>query len=342
MSWLMSADNWSHKMLSFDRRFDDSSDYLLMSVREQQTQPARESSRWYVLMTAAHNEEAFIEKTVATVLAQTVRPTRWVIVSDGSTDRTDQIVESYAKQHEFISFLKLTRPTGRNFGSKGIALQKGCKLLEGVSFEFIGNVDADIAVEPSYFETLIGHFERDPQLGIAAGFVYEEHDGEFRRRASNRTDSVPHAAQLVRRDCYEAIGGYSIFKYGGEDWYAQQCAKMNGWHAEAIPGLKVFHERNTGTANNLLRHHFRLGRLDHSFGSDPVFEFLKCALRVSEKPWFLGAVSRFLGFAWSSVIREKRPVSKEFVDFLRKEQRAKVRGVFLGTGRERLQGVRTP
>src|SRR5258708_150330 len=111
----------------------------------------------YVLMTAAHNEEAFIEKTITSVLSQTVLPKRWAIVSDGSTDKTDQIVESYAKQHEFIRFVKLTRPAGRNFGSKGIALERGCKLLEGLSYEFTGNLDADIALEPSYFETLIDH-----------------------------------------------------------------------------------------------------------------------------------------------------------------------------------------
>jgi glycosyltransferase involved in cell wall biosynthesis len=297
------------------------------------------STRTYVLMTAAHNEGAFIEKAITSVLAQSVLPKRWVIVSDGCTDETDQIVESYARQHEFICFLKLTRPAGRSFGSKGIALERGCKLLEGLAFEFIGNVDADVTVEPTYFEDLIDHFERDPLLGIAAGFIYEEQQGEFRSRAANRVDSIPHAAQLVRRKCYEAIKGYTVFKYGGEDWYAQQCAKMNGWRAEAVPALKVFHERHTGEAGSLLRHQFRLGRLDYSFGSDSVFEFLKCSLRVSEKPWFLGAVSRFLGFAWSSVIRENRPVSREFADFLRKEQRAKIIGIFHGNARERLQRV---
>ena len=81
-------------------------------------------------MTAAHNEEAFIVKTMTSVLGQTVLPKRWVIVSDGSTDNTDQIVETYSKQHEFIRFLKLTRPTGRNFGSKGLALQKGSRLRQ--------------------------------------------------------------------------------------------------------------------------------------------------------------------------------------------------------------------
>lgn len=299
------------------------------------------SNQIYVLMTAAHNEEDFIEKTIRSVLSQTVLPNRWVIVSDNSTDRTDEIVEGFAKQHEFIHFLKLTRPAGRNFGLKGMALQSGMQLLAGLSFEFIGNLDADVTIEPLYFETLMNHFERDPKLGIAAGFIYEEEKGEFRSRAANRTDSVSHAGQLVRRECYGMIGGYSIFKYGGEDWYAQQCAKMNGWHAEAIPTLPVFHQRHTGAANKPLRHQFRSGRVDYSFGSDPVFEFLKCAVRVPERPWLVGAVTRFLGFVWSSVSREKRPVSQEFIDFLRKEQRAKVLSVFRGAGRERLR-VQTP
>jgi hypothetical protein len=292
-----------------------------------------DSGRSYVLMTAAHNEEAFIEKTITSILSQTVLPSRWIIVSDGSTDKTNEIVQRYADQNSFISFLKLTRPPGRNFGSKGLALEQGGKLLEGVSFDFIGNLDADVALEPAYFETLIQQFERDPQLGIAAGFIYEEQNGEFQNRSANRVDSVPHAAQLVRRECYESIKGYQVFKYGGEDWYAQQCAKMNGWHAEAMPALKVFHERHTGAAGSLLKHQFRLGRLDYSFGSDPIFEVMKCALRVSEKPLFLGAMTRLIGFVWSALKTEKRPVSDGFVSFLRKEQMTKVRGIFRGTPR---------
>ncbi len=292
-------------------------------------------ARAYVLMTAAHNEAAFIDKTITSVVSQTVLPARWVIVSDGSTDETDRIVESYEKQHDFIHLLKLSRPAGRNFGSKGIALQNACKLIECLSFSFIGNVDADVAFEPSYFEMLIDHFERDPKLGIAAGFIHEKENGEFRSRPSNRTDSVPHAAQLVRRECYQAIGGYSIFEYGGEDWHAQQSAKMNGWSAQAFPALPVFHQRLTGGANSRLRHQFRSGRSDYSFGSDPVFEFLKCAVRLFERPWFVGALTRFLGFTWSGISREKRPVPREFIDFLRKEQRAKILGAFRGADRER-------
>jgi poly-beta-1,6-N-acetyl-D-glucosamine synthase len=322
------------------RRFKNRGQLSMQSLIPNHTVDERQppvSTPSYVLMTAAHNEEAFIAKTIESVLAQTRLPMRWVIVSDGSTDKTDEIVASYARRYEFISFLALTRPPGRNFGSKGLALEKGCKLLEGLSYGFIGNLDADVAVEASYFETLLSNFQRDPRLGIAAGFIYEEQGGEFRSRPANRVDSVPHAAQLVRHECYLAIRGYAVFKYGGEDWYAQQCAKMKGWRVEAISTLKVFHERHTGAANGRLKHHFRLGRLDYSFGSGAVFEFIKCALRITENPWFFGAATRFLGFLWSSLCREKRPVSKEFIDFLRKEQNAKLRAMLGGNGRERFR-----
>jgi glycosyltransferase involved in cell wall biosynthesis len=289
-------------------------------------------------MTAAHNEQAFIEKTLASVLRQTVLPVLWVIVSDGSTDKTDEIVETRIRPHKFIRFLKVTRAPGRSFGSKGAALLNARDLIKDVSFDFVGNLDADVELEPTYFADVIGQFERDPQLGIAAGFIYEqEQDGEFQSRATNRMHSVPHAAQLVRRECYEAIGGYAVFKYGGEDWFAQTAARMEGWRAQALPDLRIFHHRRTGAASSQLHHHFRAGQSDYSFGSDPLFEFLKCAVRMSDKPWFLGAVTRFLGFAWCCVTREKRPVSKEFVAFLRKEQRAKIcafRGKRLRGGRD--------
>jgi biofilm PGA synthesis N-glycosyltransferase PgaC len=298
-----------------------------MSAPGQNVQPGKDD-RAYVLMTAAHNEEAFIEQTIRSVLSQTQLPRRWMIVSDGSTDRTDEIVEKYARQNDFIRFLRLVRPPGRNFGSKVAALQKGSKLLNDADFGFIGNIDADVSVEPTYFADLIDHFVRHPRLGLVSGFVCEEKAGEFRSRRSNRVHSVPHAAQLVRRECYETIGGYAVLPYGGEDWYAQTCAKMNGWEIEALPELPVFHQRHTGTEGGLLRAQFRLGRLDYSLGSDPPFEIFKCLGRLGEGPLFVGGLVRLAGFWWSYVCRHRRPVSSEFVAFLRSEQRSKVLALF--------------
>ncbi len=279
-------------------------------------------------MTAAYNEQEHIGETIESMLSQTLLPRRWVIASDGSTDGTDAIIERYAAQHDFIRFLRISRAPGRSFGSKVAALHKAYQLFEGLSYDFIGNLDADVTIDPNYYADLIAHFERTPQLGIAGGLVFEESNGVFQGRRANRIYSVAHAGQLVRRSCFEAINGYAILEYGGEDWHAQINARMKGWTAESVPELKIYHHRHTGKAGSILRHKFRQGRMDYGFGSDPVFEILKCVERFAEPPWIAGGLSRLCGFIWSTIRRDKRPVSNEFVAFLRSEQRQKISALF--------------
>lgn len=290
--------------------------------------PSCDASHRYVLMTAAHNEEATIEGTIKSIVCQNILPTRWVIVSDASTDKTDDIIQEYAQRFSFIRYVRITRPPGRNFGSKVLALQSGSKLLAECELDFIGNVDADVSLEPSYFQDLLAQFDRRPRLGLAGGFFFEEEGGEFKSRRGNRRYSVTHAAQLVRRECYEDIGGYAVLEYGGEDWHAETTARMKGWEIEAFPDLKIFHHRHTGTAGSLLRYKFRQGRMDYAFGSVPQFEILKCLLRVPDKPFLIGCIARLTGFAWSCIRRDRRPVSDEFVAFMRSEQKARLASLF--------------
>jgi biofilm PGA synthesis N-glycosyltransferase PgaC len=290
----------------------------------------RRQAHRYVLMTSAYNEEATIERVIQSVLAQTQRPELWVVVSDGSSDGTDAIIQKYASEHRFIRYLRMTRDPGRSFGSKVLALHSASRILEDVPAEFIGNLDADVTIEPTYFEGLIAQFERQPRLGIAGGFVLEDSGSGFRNRLTNREYSVAHAAQLVRRECYKEIGGYAVLEYGGEDWHAQTSARMKGWQARAFPDLKIFHHRHTGEGDNLLRHRFRQGRMDYAFGSDLLFELLKCVRRLPEKPIALGGLTRFAGFAWAIVRRDARPVASEFIAFLRKEQRGKMKSLLSG------------
>jgi glycosyltransferase involved in cell wall biosynthesis len=278
----------------------------------------------YVLMTAAYNEEAYIEKTLQSVIAQTIRPERWVIVSDSSVDRTDEIVQRYADQHDFIRFLRVTKAAGHSFRSKVVALHKGAPLLEGATYDFIGNVDADLSLEPFYFEQLLDRFRQYPDLGVAGGFVYEDNGRGFQSRWFNSVNDVGHAAQLVRRKCYEAIGGYAVLKYGGEDWYAQTCARMKGWRVEAMPDLKIFHHRHTGGGSHPLRNAFRQGKMDYAMGSYPAFEVIKCLRRFREKPYLIASLTRIVGFSWSHICGESRAVPDDVAAFLRQEQKNRV------------------
>jgi len=278
----------------------------------------------YVLMTAAYNEEAHIEKTIRSVLAQTVRPERWVIVSDGSADRTDEIVRSYAQRYSFIRFGRVAKIAGHSFESKVRALRRATDELKGVFYSYIGNIDADLSVEAEYFERLLQRFREDPRLGLAGGYLYEDYGNGFRSRWNNNVNDVFHAAQLVRRECYEEIEGYRVLKYGGEDWVAQTHARMKDWKVEAIPNLRILHYRPTDSGTGLLRSALRQGKLDYSVGSDPLFEVVKCVRRFRERPYVLFSLLRLSGFIWLSINREERQVPEKFVRFLRKEQRKRL------------------
>jgi glycosyltransferase involved in cell wall biosynthesis len=282
----------------------------------------------YALISSAYNEELLIDKTIQAVISQTIRPVCWVIISDGSVDRTDEIIKNYSGQHSFIRYFRLEQNEIRGIVSKANALAFAYKSLQNVEYNYIGNLDADVTFQPDYFESLLQKFELNPSLGIGGGLIYERSGPDFKSRISNRITSVAHAAQLVRRECYESINGYAALKYGGEDWYAEISARMRGWTVRSFDDLRVMHHRPTGGGNGLVNHRFREGKMDYSLGSDPVFELLKCLRRIPENPLFFGAVLRLLGFLWCYVRGEKRLVSPDIARFLRAEQKGRIKELF--------------
>jgi glycosyltransferase involved in cell wall biosynthesis len=283
----------------------------------------------YVLATAAYNEAGFIENLIQSVVAQTHRPLCWIIVSDGSTDRTDEIVTDYARRYDFIRLHRITEDHPRNFVAQVHAINTGFSKLSQLDFQFIGNLDADITLDPSYFCDLLEKFEVDPKLGLAGGYICEMDKGIFRSRTSNSPLSVAHGIQLFRRECLEQIGGaYVPMPYGGPDWQAEVNARLHGWKVEAFTELTVYHHRPTGAAAGLLRTSYREGLMDHSLGSHLYFELFRVTRRLRNKPYVLGAIVRLWAFAVASARRSARPVSQDFVDFLRRYEWMRLKSFF--------------
>jgi glycosyltransferase involved in cell wall biosynthesis len=281
----------------------------------------------YVLITAAYNEEQFLPLTIDSVVSQTVLPQRWVIVSDASTDRTDEIVRQQAVRHSFIRLLRITKPHLRNFAAQVHAINLGCASLSDCDYDFIGNIDADVSFAPDYFAALLQRFEANPKLGLAGG-VTQEQDGTIASAPRGEAlQSVPHALQLFRRKCFEDVGGYPALPYGGPDTYAEVMARMKGWQVAGFEDLVAQHHRYTASAGGQLRGRFRQGLMEASLGYDPLFEAVKCVRRLREKPAGVGAVARLAGFCWAQM--SHRPaVSQEFVCYLRREQKQRVRRYF--------------
>ncbi len=268
-------------------------------------------SKKYVLISSARNEAVYIEKTIQSVISQSILPVNWVIVSDGSTDGTDEIVIEYARKYEFIHFVRREGNEQRQgFASKVYALREGYSHLNGDAY---------------YIENIILKFSENERLGIAGGFIYEQDGQKFRSRPTNTTRSVAGAIQMFRRECFEAIGGLTPAKLGGEDWIAEIMARMRGWDVEAFPEQRVYHHKSSAGARGVLRERMRQGAGDYSLGSHPLFEIIKCLRRIKEKPYFIGAFIRMSSYFSCWCWREDRVISDEIVAFLRQEQIARLK-----------------
>src|SRR4051812_32497182 len=142
----------------------------------------------YVLVTPARNEQDFIELTIRSMVAQTVKPLKWVIVSDGSTDRTDEIVEGYAANHPWIELVKRPPRTERHFGGKVAAFNAGFERVKDLNYDLVGSMDADISFEPDYFSFLLQKFRENPKLGLG-GTPFREGNATYDYRVTS-TDHV--------------------------------------------------------------------------------------------------------------------------------------------------------
>ncbi|OGU32232.1 MAG: hypothetical protein A2057_04780 [Ignavibacteria bacterium GWA2_35_9] len=283
----------------------------------------------YVLLTAAKNEEKYIRQTIESIVSQKILPEKWVIVSDASTDSTDDIIQEYAYKFSFIQYVRATDQSKRDFASKTFALNIGYKYLKDLDYNFIGFLDADVTFSPIYYETILNKFLLDLKLGVAGGIFYDVYDGK-RHKIPISYHSVGGAVQLFRRKCYEDIGGLVPLISGGIDTYAEISARQYGWKVRTFDDAEILHHRRTGTAaTKLIRYKFRQGIVEYSLGYYPLFQGLKCVGRLVEKPYIIGALLRFSGFWWATFKKEKRTVSKDFLDYVRKEQKERFRNIFL-------------
>jgi biofilm PGA synthesis N-glycosyltransferase PgaC len=277
----------------------------------------------YAIVTPAYNEAAQIARTIESVAQQTIRPARWIVVDDGSTDNTADIVDSYGVTYPFIQCLRRKRGQEDAYFSSNVhAIMDGVRHIQGLAYEFLAVLDADILLPPDYYEKIFAQFQADPTLGVASG-VYENLVNGRLQRVLNDRRSTPKSIQVFRRECFEQIGGYLPLTYGGEDTCSCVMARMRGWRAWSFPELKVVHQRATGrrSARGLLRACFRQGLREYAISTHPLFMIVKSLRRcLLEPPLVVGGVLRLSGYAYGYLKREPFQVPREVALFVRQEQ----------------------
>jgi glycosyltransferase involved in cell wall biosynthesis len=293
----------------------------------------------YVLITPARNEAQFIESTLKSVVAQTVPPLKWVIVSDGSTDGTDEIVRRYLDSYRWIQLLRMPERAERHFAGKVLAFTSGYERVRDLNPDIVGNLDADVTFEPDHFEFLLRKALEDPKLGVF-GVPFREGNFQYNYLFTN-IENVWGGCQLFRRNCYESIGGYSPLKGGGIDHIAVILARMRGWKTRTFPERVCVHHRVMGTAQQgAVKARFKMGRKDFSLGNHPLWEISRVLYQMSLPPYIIGGLALGAGFGWSLVTGAEIPLSQDLVAFVRREQMQRLKR-FIGIGRRSAESAET-
>jgi hypothetical protein len=281
----------------------------------------------YVVITPARNERGYIGATLESMIAQTQRPVRWVIVSDGSSDGTDELVDTYRARYDWIELVRLGVHRDRSFAAKVEGFNAGFARVRELSFDVIASLDADIAFGPNYFEFLLQRFAADPRLGVA-GTPFVEGNRHYDYRFTN-IHHVSGACQVFRRQCFEDIGGYVPIKGGGIDWVAVTTARWRGWHTQTFMEMTSQHLRPMGTATkSRFTVAFHQGQKDYSLGGHPVWQLFRSVHQAAQRPYVFFGASLFAGYVWAWVRRIERPVSPGLMRFHRHEQMQRLRTFF--------------
>lgn len=272
----------------------------------------------YVIISPVRDEAAYIEKTLACVASQTVLPVQWILVDDGSSDRTAQIIDDYAQKYVWITALHRADRGSRVPGSGVMeAFYFGYQSIKSADWEYIVKLDGDLGMEPDYFEKCLKHFHDDPTLGMGGGMMYFMQEG-VKVLETHPRFHVRGPTKIYRRECWDAIGG--LIKAPGWDTVDELKANMLGWRTYSFPELTLHHYRPTGAAQGAWKDAVKNGRANYISGYHPLFMMVKCFKRIIEKPYFLRAAGLMYGFFSGYFHKLPRVEDPRLIKYVRDQQ----------------------
>lgn len=277
----------------------------------------------YILISPCKDEGQYIEKTLQSILKQTIKPVQWVIVDDGSTDNSRDVITKYMEAMPFIKLVDRASGTRRVGGGVIDAFNAGLAAVDVADYDFICKFDVDLDLPPKYFETLLQRMDQDPRLGTCSGKAYytDPRTGQLRSELCGDEASVG-MTKFYRRECFEQIDGFVAEV--GWDGYDCHRARWFGWRAQSWddPELRFIHLRPMGSSQkSIYRGRIRHGKGQYHIGTHPVFFLLSSLYRsVRQKPYLIGTVFSIYGFLAAYLHREPRFGDKEMIRFIRAYQ----------------------
>ncbi len=274
----------------------------------------------YCIVTPVRNEEEHFGRTIDSVVSQTIRPARWIIVDDGSTDNTGRIADEAVKHHDWITVVhRKDRGTRRAGDGVMEAFNAGLRALGEESWQYLVKLDGDVSFEPNYFERCFGEFAADAHLGIGGGLICNVTNGSL--VPESKFDPPFHvrgATKIYKYECWQAIGG--LVPAVGWDTVDEMKANMLGWHTRTFPELRIVHHRQAGAAYGEWSNWVKNGQANYFMGYHPLFMLLKCISRLFKRPFGIAALGLSVGF-WGSYLERRRQVDDwQLIQYVRREQ----------------------
>lgn len=278
------------------------------------------SKHKYVIITPVRDEAPYIEKTLESVASQTILPSQWLIVDDGSVDGTGEILDRRAAQ---TSWIKVIHRKNRGFRAAGggvmEAFYAGYSELNDDDWDFIVKLDGDLSFSPDYFEQCFKIFDAEEELGIGGGTICQLENGLLKvDSAGDPQFHVRGATKIYRRACWEKIT--PLVKASGWDTIDEVKANLHGWTTRTFADFKLIQHKPTGGADGFWRDRFKNGRANYITGYHPVFMMAKCVKRALRKPFFLESVALWAGFCTGYLKGIPQVQDDEAIRYLREQQ----------------------
>jgi biofilm PGA synthesis N-glycosyltransferase PgaC len=276
----------------------------------------------YLTITPAHNEEQFIGNLLSSVIAQTCRPSQWLIIDDGSTDGTGDIIDRAARDYPWIKPLHLPVHKQRAPGGESVVMAQ-LRTHGWTGFEHIFRVDADISLNADYIQALLEEFTRDGHLGIASGMLYEPGPRGWR---PNREPSFQATGncRIYSRRCFEAIGGLE----SGLGWDTIDVTKalMLGFHTRNFEHIPIFHHRPMQSASGRAQGRLNIGEAAYNAGYSPLFMAARALKHAFSSPRMSDGALMMFAYLRCWVTRKPIVADPELVKFVRRQQLRRLLG----------------
>ena len=250
-----------------------------------------------VLISPVRDEETFLPTIIESIAQQTLTPVEWLIVDDGSTDKTPEILAEAAKKYPWIHVENKPDRGVRSVGPGVVeAFYYGYEKIETKDYDFIGKLDADLKLPAKYFETLLDLFDQDSYLGAASGKSFLEEDGKLVEERSS-DEMVAGQINFYRRKCFEDIGGFVREVHW--DGIAYHRARIKGWRTKSIrhPDLNFIHQRLMGSSyKGIFTGRLSWGKGQYFMWTNPLYIFAIGVYRMFEKPFIIGGIFIVIGY----------------------------------------------